>query len=322
MKHVLVTGASGFLGKYIVDELLTAGFAVRALVRNPENIALPSAVTVIKGDVLDIHSLEDAIEGAHYVVHAAAVVTYQKKRFPEMKEINAKGTANVVNICLDKKIEKLVFVSSIAAIGRTEEQTLIIEQTKWKESPLNTTYAVSKRLADLEVWRGVEEGLNAVMVNPGVIIGAGNWSQGTPQLFSMIAKGMKFYNNGVNGYVGAKDVARAIRLLLEENTVSGDRFILVNKNLSQKELFTLMANALKVSPPTLRFPPVLAPLAGTAFDILSSVSGKEFLVSSETMRNAVRDFRYDGNKITHIGNFSYTPIETVIEETATAYLSS
>jgi len=319
---VLVTGATGFLGHYIVDELLANGYKVRLLVRNASSRKLPwgDLVEVIEGDLLDPLAVLAAIEGVDYVVHSAAVVSFWKRQRQHMHKVNVGGTANVVDACLEVGGKKLVHISSIAAIGRNVNKELITEQSKWKPMSINSQYAVSKRKAELEVYRGIAEGLEATIVNPGVIMGKGKWDSGTPKLFGIVDKGLKYYNAGINGFVGAKDVASAVRLVMEEDNVIGKRFILVERNLSQKDLFGMIAEGLGKPKPSRQIPPRLALLAGYLSEVWANIRGKEPLITRETMRTSIHQFFYDGSKIQQLG-LQYSPIDSIIAETAKAYLA-
>lgn len=323
MTKILVTGATGFLGRFIVDRLTRENFLVKALIRNPKHHAIQDwnkNVEVVKGDILDVPSLEDAIEGVTHVVHAAATVAFLKKDHSLMKRVNEQGTANVVNICLEKGIKRLVHVSSVAALGRTENAGLITEKNKWQDSPLNTIYAKTKYLAEKQVYRGIEEGLYAVICNPSMIMGYGDWHSGTPKLFTMIYKGYPFYPKGSNGFVGAVDVAEAIRLLLDAPDVCGERFILSQANLTYKKLFDLIAFALNKKAPFIRISPILSKCYGSVSEFFGNLFGHEPLVSYETAMTSSQHFAYDGSKITQQLEFHYTSIETIIRETAALFL--
>lgn len=320
---VLVTGANGFLGRYIVAELAAQGFEVKALMRNMQQnpFAHLPKVQIVEGDVLDIMLLEKAFEGVQYVIHAAAIVSFDSKDAEKMMKTNVEGTANVVNLCLDKGIEKLVFVSSIAALGRTDNHELITEHTRWVDSPLNSKYALSKRKAELEVYRGMEEGLEVAILCPGVILGFGDWEKGSAKLFKIVHKGLPFYNRGINGVVGVEDVARACRFMLEQQTDKGEKFILVAQNMSQKEMFTLMAKSLKVSPPKYEFPQVLAKVAGFVLEFGARLFGKTPIITRETVRTSLHQHFYDGTHIQKRFGFRYTEMDKVIAAAGEQFLN-
>lgn len=318
---ILLTGATGFLGKHLVDELLAAGYELRLLVRNPAKRKLPwkSMVEIAEGDINDTDSLSQAMEGVQTVIHAAAIVSFWKKRRDEIMKVNVEGTANIVNACLDFEVEQLIHISSIAAMGKGDVKKVITENTAWVPNKHNSQYAVSKYKAELEVHRGIAEGLNAIMVNPGVILGPDDqWDQGTPKMFSITDKGLKYYNRGGSGWVGVNDVTQAILILLNQHVEPGNRFLLVAENLTQHEIFSEIAVQLGKKAPHIALSPTLTLFAGYVSEFMANFSGKEPIITSQSMRNSGRRYQYDGSKITKLG-LEYTPIKEVIRETVAAY---
>jgi len=255
---ILITGATGLVGSHLAFELIRSGHAVRALRRpdsrfemikkvfslysdNPEELF--SKIEWVDGDILDIFSLEDAMEGAEEVYHCAALVSFLPEDKKRLIRINTEGTANVVNAALEKKIRKLCHVSSIAALGRPEHQSdLIDENLVWKPSKHNSAYAISKYGAEREVWRGTAEGLDAVIVNPSIVLGLAGPGMGSSRIFNTVRDGLKFYPPGKNGFVDVRDVARAMILLMESD-IRNERFILNAENLEYKKLLGMMAVA-------------------------------------------------------------------------------
>ena len=320
---ILITGATGFLGNYLVDEFLSSGYDVRVLVRNAAERNLPwgNLVEVIDGDILDIVSLEKAVDGVDAVVHGAAMVSFWRKHKPELMKINVEGTANVVNACLDAQTPQLVHVSSIAATGKTKNGELITEDTPWQPDDVKSGYALSKRKAEMEIHRGISEGLPfAAMINPALILGKGNWTQGTPKMFTVVDRGLKFYNPGETGMVSAADVATACRLVMEKDVPVGERYILSGENMTYKELFNLMAKYLGKKPPSSQLPAWLTLNAGRVSEFLAKITKKEPIITLESMRSSMNARQFDGSKITELG-LEYTPIEKVIKETAEAFLA-
>lgn len=329
---LLLTGATGFLGAHIGIELLRQGNHVKALCRKDsskdeflsimkmrgENFELLNNWTWVECDILDTITLMQAMQGIEQVYHSAAVVSFWKNRRQEMFLTNVQGTANVVNCALAAGVKKLCYASSIAAIGREKNGDTIDENTKWANSPYNTQYAISKYLAEMEVWRGIEEGLPAVMVNPGIILGEGKWDKGSCRLFNTAAKGLKFYTKGYNGYVDVQDVAKAMIQLMESPIVA-KRFVMVGENLEFKDLFSRMAKQFGKPAPTIPVGPFLAQMARLLYGIKSMIDGKEPLVTKETARNSRHSFTYNGSKITQAIPFIYTPIQETIERTCKAY---
>ena len=312
---ILVTGGTGFLGSYIVDELLQRGEKVRLLARNSGKVSPREGVDIAEGDLLDRVALAQALEGVDRVIHAAAVVSFWSPRFEEMREVNIKGTESLVDTCLEMGVKKLVNVSSVAALGRSGSGAVIDEKTKWSKSKLNSQYGRTKYLAELEVQRGVQEGLAAVMVNPGIIIGAGNWQQGAPKLFYMVHKGLKYYNPGGAGFVPAVDVARAIYLLLQSDFVEGERFVLVSDSLPYKDFFGMVAESVKGKPPHIMPPQSLVRFGAWILHIWSRITKKEPLITPETARFSRYHSVYDGSKITKAIDFKYSDLHQIIMQT-------
>jgi nucleoside-diphosphate-sugar epimerase len=327
MKPILVTGATGFIGSYLLRELLQQGHTrIRATRRAGSDMALvkdiEDRVDWMEGDVLDVPFLGEAMQGAGKVYHCAAVVSFQNRDKHRIREVNRTGTANVVNVALDEGIEKLLHVSSIAAIGRRKNTPHIDEQTKWEDDEWNTPYAISKYLAEMEVWRGVAEGLQAVVVNPSNVLGTGFWEgrTGTAQMFSKVKKGLKFYPTGSTGWVDVRDVARFMVKLMDSDVV-GERYILSAENLPYRTVLDEIAKSLNVAPPGIEAGPLIRELAWRAAWVLSKFTGNPPLITRQTARASARTFHYDNAKSLGVfKDFSYTPIRQTIAETGREFL--
>jgi nucleoside-diphosphate-sugar epimerase len=323
MSKILVTGGTGFLGRFIIDRLIREKFRIRALVRNPNHHTIKdwgNHVEVVKGDILDISSLDSAMEGITHVIHSAATVSFHKKEHQLMKLVNETGTANVVNLCLEKGVQRLVHVSSVSALGRTDKNEIMNENTKWQDSPLNTFYAKTKYLAEKQVYRGIEEGLNAVICSPSMIMGYGDWNLGTPKMFSMIYSGFPFYPVGKNGFVGAVDVAEAIRIFLDAPNVIGKKYILSQTNWTYKQLFDTIAFALNKPAPKWKIPKTLSLTYGSITEFFGEILNKPSLVTKETALTSSLDFQYDGSLVTKELGLVYTPLDIILKETAALFL--
>jgi nucleoside-diphosphate-sugar epimerase len=324
---ILITGATGLVGSHLTFDLLRSGQAVRALRRsssdpgmlknvfklysdNPEGLF--SKIEWVEGDILDVFSLEDAMEGVEEVYHCAALVSFlpeDKKRLPG---INTQGTANVVNAALEKKVRKLCHVSSIAALGRPENQSdLIDEKLVWKTSKNNSVYAVSKYGAEREVWRGTAEGLDAVIVNPAIILGVAGHSQGSSRIFNTVWKGLKFYPPGKNGFVDVRDVARAMIMLMQSD-IRNERFILSVGNIEYKKIFDMIAVEMGKPVPGIKVSPVMSGFAWRLEKLRSMVTGVKPLITRETAHTAVQHYEYSNEKIKKELGFEFTPIEETV----------
>ena len=327
-KKILVTGATGFIGSYLLHYLIDSGYKnIRALKRENSPMDLVSniqgQVEWLTGDILDTASLELAMEGVGKVYHCAAIVSFNQGDAKKMIRINQEGTANVVNIALEMPIKKLLHVSSIAAIGRRKNETTINEKTKWQGHKWNSPYGVSKHLAEMEVWRGVAEGLNAVIVNPSNVLGSGYWKGRTTtgQMFYKIWNGLPFYPRGGSGFVDVRDVARFMVKLMESN-IAGERFILNGENLPFKEVLFEMANSMKAKTPYIEVNPFIREAAWRASWMFSKLTGKTPFITKQTARTSARSFFYENEKSLSAFPFSYTPIRQTIHETGKQFLDS
>ena len=325
MNKVLLTGATGFLGSYILRLLLNKGYEVRAIRRNTSPMAMlqdiSDKVEWIEGDVTDLPFLEEAIKDIDFVYHAAAAVSFNSKDKEKMMLVNGIGTENIVNVCLDNGVKKLLHVSSIAALGRKENVTEIDENAQWENSPLNSDYAISKFKAECEVWRGIQEGLNAVIINPTLIMGAGYWHQGTCKMFKQADKGLKFYPKGGNGFVDVRDVAE-ISVKLMESEINGERFIVNAENHLFKDAFTMMSKALGRKAPFVKAPDWSIELMWRADSIKSTLLGVEPLVTKELARGLQTFFKYDNSKLLKKIDHNYRSLQTIVDETSALYLEN
>lgn len=322
---ILLTGASGFLGSHLAVALSKEGREVRALYHNHppsgELADLPG-VKWQQRDLLDVFDVAEAMADIEEVYHCAAVVSFRPGDRERMLHLNVQSTAHVVDEALQAGVRKLVHLSSVAAIGRSLPLKTISESNEWEESNNNSAYARSKYAAEMEVWRGIAEGLDAAILNPGIILGAplnGAWSDGSAAMMQVAAKGFPFYTGGANAFVGVADVARAA-LLLMESEVTAERFILSAECLPYRQLFTLMAAALGQKPPHIAAGPFLSGLVWRWNALRQRLTGRKATVTRETARNAQLTCSYDNSKFLQaFPSFRYTPIKEVIREMAAAY---
>ncbi len=330
---ILVTGGTGFVGAYVLFELLERGEEIKALKRENSNLQLIekifsyytddykqllSQVDWITGDINDIISLDEAMQGVRKIYHCAAVVSFEPKDKSSMFKTNIDGTANVVNAALKHSIEKFCYVSSIAAIGRAENDNLITEETSWKSSERNSNYAKSKYAAEREVWRGIEEGLNAVIVNPSVILGPGDWNLGSPKIFQTMWKGTKFYTTGVNGFVDVRDVAKAMVKLMNSSIVN-QRFILSSENLSYQELFTQIMKAFGKEPQQIEATSWMLNVAWRVEKLKDLLFNSKPLITKETVSTSQNKYFYSSDKIKQQLSFDFILINQSIVDTCSLF---
>ncbi|HXB45875.1 MAG TPA: NAD-dependent epimerase/dehydratase family protein [Puia sp.] len=323
----LVTGGTGFLGAYIIKELVEKNYAVRAIRRSnklprfiPESIF--QKVQWVEGDVLDVIALKDAMDGIESVIHAAAKVSFVPHERKEMFQTNIEGTANVVNLAIEKDIRHFMHVSSVASLGRTKSGETVNEQQPWEEHKLNTSYAISKYSGEMEVWRAMGEGLHAAIVNPSTIVGYGDWNSSSCAIFKSVYEEFPWYTNGINGFVDVQDAARAI-VALSETQITGERFILSGENCSFQKLFGLIADGFKKRHPPREATPVLAEIAWRLEKIKSWFTSKQSLLTKESAKIAQSKTYFDNSKIKkQLQGFDFTPLEQTIQQACANYLKN
>ena len=324
-RTILVTGGTGFLGAYVIRELLDKGYAVRAIRRGN---TLPAFIPAhrlqqaqwIAGDVLDVSGLEEAMEGVDGVIHTAAMVSFSGRDRSELFRVNVEGTANVVNAALTQNVRRFVHVSSVAALGRSGQGETVTEKKSWEESKYNTSYAISKFRGEVEVWRGIGEGLPAVVVNPSTILGYGDWNSSSCTLFRSAYKEFPWYTEGVNGFVDVTDTARAIVCLLESDIVA-ERYILSGDNWTFRRLFETIATGFGKKPPSREATPFIAGIAWRTARLKSLFSGQPGILTRESARIARTSTYFDNGKILEqLPGFRFTPLEETIRQACSAYL--
>ena len=273
----------------------------------------------VEGDVLDVMALADAMHGIDIVIHSAAVVSFNKSDRNHMYQINIQGTANVVNVAIEQKVRRLVYISSVAALGRSKNSTVVDENAKWEDSKANTHYAITKHKAELEVWRGFAEGLEGVILNPATIIGYGNWSTGSSAIFKSAYNEFGWYTNGVNGFTDVEDVAKAAVELMKSN-ITEQRFIVCNDNWSFKKLFDTMADAFGKKRPHREATPFLGAIAWRIEKLKSFFSHQKPLVTRETAKLAQTQTIFDNTKLPKtLPQFKYTPLANTIHKACNQY---
>ena len=304
------------MGKELITRLLNEGKTVRAVYNKTALVDFHSDnLQQFQCDILDVVGLEEAMKGVEQVYHCAAIVTFNPKRKQEMFKINIEGTANVVNAALDAGVKKMVHVSSVAALGRIREKEPINETMNWTEETSNSSYGQSKYLAEMQVWRGIGEGLDAVMVNPVIILGPGDWDGGSSQIFKTVYNEFPWYADGTTGFVDVRDVVSAMTGLMDSN-ISAERFIISAENRSYAELFNLMAKAFGKKPPHKRVTANLAKIVWRLEAIKSFFTGKDPLVTKETAKTALAKVNFDNSKLKKfLPGFTYRSIEETVADT-------
>jgi len=332
---ILVTGGTGLVGTHLLFDLVSSGKKVRALKRNSSNLShvkkvfsyysndsekLFKNIEWIDADLSDVFSLLDSMDGVTEVYHCAAMVSFEKKHAAEMMKVNIAGTANMVNAALEKGVKKFCHVSSIAAIGRAEKGKLTSEETFWKSSPDQSNYSISKYGAEREVWRAAEEGLNVIVVNPSLIIGGGNWTQSSSNMFSSGYSGLKFYSSGAMGFVDVRDVSKLMIRLMESN-YSNQRYLLNAENISFKKYFEIMHLAFGKPLPSIKAGKFLSGFAWRAEKIKTMLTGMPPLITKETSRSANSISYFSNDKILNVfPDFKFISVEQSVKDTCNLYL--
>lgn len=317
-------------------DLLKKNLPVRALFRNEESIQKSRAIFSLygeemlqkfelidccEGELNDIQSLEEAMKNVDYVFHCAAMVSFKRSKQDEMFKVNVEGTANLVNVCLKAKIKKLCHVSSTAAVGSSAKKEAITEKNTWKKTKYTSNYGITKYQAEMEVWRGMEEGLDVVIVNPSIIIGPGDWNSSSAELFAKVWKGLKFFTIGKTAFVDVRDVSRAMIDLLHSE-VKNERFLLCSENWTYQQLFQEIAQALQKKEPYIRVRSWFLGIIWRLEAIRSFVFGTSPVVTKETAHSSMEVKLYDGSKIEKAIPFQYTPIREAIQHTGKLFLSA
>lgn len=329
---ILITGASGLVGSHLTLELLKRGQAVRALYRKKDSLEKVRALFAIYGqatlfekahwvqaDINDIPTLEPLFENIQEVYHCAALISFDPADEKKLRKINIEGTANIVNLCLDFKIQKLCYVSSIAALGPPIiEDSFINETTDWNPEHNHSDYAISKHGAEMEVWRAEQEGLSVRIINPGVILGPGFWDQGSGIIFDRVQRGLLFYTRGTTGFVGVDDVIQCmIQSMQTEN--SGEQFIVVAENQSYEWLTKTLARELKVTAPKFYAPIGLTVLAAR-FDGMFSWFGKKRTLSLSMAKSLHSQEAYQNTKAQNQLKIQFEPLEQTLAKMCAYYL--
>jgi len=331
---ILVTGATGLVGTHLLVKLAQEKQPIRALYRSEakkehcknvfstyfnKNSTLFDSIEWVKATINDIPTLSEAFKGVKYVYHCAAKISFNPSHHKTLRKINIEGTANVVNLCITNNVEKLCHVSSIAAIGEGVKGTIITEKNEWNPEVPNSVYAISKYGAEMEVWRGTQEGLNVIIVNPGIIIGPGFFDGGSGFLFKRIYAGMKYYTKGSTGYIAIEDVVNIMHQLMTGKHVN-ERYILVAENLGYKNAFSMIAKGLNKSIPTKKATPFLLKLAYYIESISHFMFRTKRSIFKSSIRSAFSCSNYANNKIKNELSYSFIPIEKAIKQTATLFL--
>lgn len=331
---VLVTGGTGLVGSHLLYHLLLKNNTqVRAIHTQSSDLtavkkvfgyyssngdALFNKIRWVEADLNTIPALELAFQDITHVYHCAAMISFSSGEYQKMRRVNIEGTTNIVNLCIANQIKKLCFVSSVAAIENGNEGELVNESDNWTNTSDKSGYSITKYGAEMEVWRGSQEGIDVIIVNPGVILGSGFWHKGTGNMFRRINKGLKFYTEGITGFVGVKDVVQAMILLMSSDVIN-QRFILVSENLSFKKVLSLIADSLNKERPKIKINKFMSELLWRFEFLRSRITLSAPLLTKYTAKSSVSNHPYTSEKIENTVGFEFTKISNCINSTATHF---
>lgn len=322
---VFVTGGTGLLGGYLLRSLLQKGKSIKALYRDKLPTILSqeeiNLIEWVKGDIFDTELLHQICSACDEVYHCAGLVSFNPSRRKELFRVNVTGTANIVNACIDCGVKKLVHVSSVAAIGRKRNNMTVTEDEQWNEKNNSSTYGKSKFLAELEVWRGIGEGLDAVIVNPVIILGVGDWHDGSAATFRNAYNEFPWYAEGVSGFVDASDVATCM-IRLMESEISGERFIISAENRSFQDVFNMMADAFGKKRPHRKVSQLIASFVWRLEKIKALMLKEEPLLTKETAETAQTKVYFDNSKILKaLNDFQFRSLNDTITASCNEYIN-
>lgn len=341
---VFLTGGTGFLGSYFLYYLLRDNKDVRALKRRTSDLKwtkmifrylsafepMPGGETWeqaldrvewVEGDILDIYSLLAGFEGVDIVYDTAAVVSYDHKLRNKILTTNVNGAANIVNACLEKGVKTLAYVSSVAALGR--ESNVVIKETDQPEAMhFNNAYAESKYRAEMEVWRGMGEGLDVVVICPGIILGWGNFAWSSPEIFKTVYNGLKFYPTGSNAFVDARDVAQALIMLSKNPEATNKKFIASSETVVYKNIFDMVGSGLGVKAPSIKVNSALVKLVWIYAEIQAFFTGGTPFVTNDMATTASKDYFYDNSRLKNEFHYRFIPISQSIADTCKVFLDT
>ncbi|AKA34719.1 NAD-dependent epimerase/dehydratase family protein [Flagellimonas lutaonensis] len=323
---VLVTGGTGLIGSHLLFELLKNKQPVRAIYRSKKSLEktekvfsyysehpkqLMEKIDWVQADLLDTTQLNQSIKDVQYVYHCAALISFNPADYQELVKVNVKGTANIVNVCLVNRVKKLCYLSSIAALGTQTNGTPVTENTPWTDKNA-TVYGLTKRRAELEVWRGTQEGLPAVILNPGVVLGPGFWKSGSGSFFYFASKGNKKAPPGGTGFVSINDVVRGLIQAMGPG-ISKERFIFVSENLTYLEILQRIARRLGKPVPEKEYGKLAIEVFWRLDWVRSKLLNKRRRLAKQTAKSLFNRQYYSNKKATELLEFEFENLDTAID---------
>lgn len=317
---ILITGVTGLFGRELAREFSALG-SIHGLKRESSDLGSVDLegldIHWHEGDVLDFNSVLEAVEGIDLVIHAAGKVSFSAQDERALFQVNHQGTINVVNALLAAGVPKLVYISSVAALGQVPDQEYYDENSAWVDVPGHTPYALSKYRAELEVWRGEQEGLEVLVVNPSVILGKVAYERSSGSLYQLVIKGAAFFPAGNLNYIDVRDAAEITRTLVEKNAW-GERFVLTKESISYESFFQQAAQVLGGTPPKKRLPNWIISWGFPILKGLSWMLGKKLPLTAQVAKNAQRKTQFSNQKVQRYLNFRYRDLQDTLEWAKTA----
>jgi len=329
---ILVTGGTGLVGSHLLYYLSLENDKIRAIYRTEKSLEKVKKIFSLytsetsffdkiewfQADITQVPAMIPAFNNVKHVYHCAALISFNPKDYREMRKVNIHGTAIVVNLAIDAKIEKLCLVSSIAAVGDSLKGDVVTEENEWNKELDNSGYSITKFGAETEVWRASQEGVDVIIVNPGVIFGSGFWNSGSGKLFTQVNNGFKYYTEGVTGFVAVKDVVKSMIQLMKSD-IKNERFILVSENKSFKDVFFSIADAFQKNRPFKKIKPWQTAIFWRIAMLISRFTGKPPLISKHSAKSAHSISKYSSEKIKKSLNYSFEPLDETVERVCRNY---
>jgi len=332
---ILITGGTGLLGTHLLYKLVTQGKVVRAIYRDTSKFekvkkvfsyysenpnAIFDKIDWIHAEITDVPGLEVAFKNITHVYHCAADLSFNPKNYRQSKEVNVIGTANIVNLCLSNEVVKLCHVSSIATLGEDLIKP-ITEETHWNpENNTQNIYAITKYDAELEVWRGVQEGLGVVVVQPGVIIGPGFWNSGTGEIFTKVSNGFNYYTSGAVGIVDVNDVVKSMCALMDSEVIN-DKFIIVSENIRYKKMLQMVSEVLGSKKELKEIKKWQLLFYFQLDKFLSFFLARKRSVYKSNINSAFKELKYDASKIKNAVGVEFVSVKKSVENTGVFFVN-
>ncbi len=331
---ILVTGSTGLVGSHLLYKLVSNNETVRAIYRSERKLdlvknvfatytenynALFNAIEWVQADILDIPSLTEAFKNITHVYHCAAFVSFEPDKYQLLRKTNIEGTANIVNFCISNNVKKLCYISSIATLGKAVTNEFITEETAWNPEGDNNVYAITKYGAEMEVWRGTQEGLNTIIVNPGVILGSGIWRFGTGSLYKKAYKGLRYYTPGTIGLIGIDDVTTIMITLMKSDLINRN-YVLVAENWTYKKFLQTLALSVNAKKPEKLASAFLLSIAWKLDWLNHKLTGKRRQLTKTLSSSLASETFYSSEKLKKELNYNFKDIEKTIYEIGKSYL--